>query len=560
MSEPNSAWMNASIVPSRSPSVMPRSTASPSIWWNTGEWRASSVSRRNTRPGHHRVDRRALRLHHADLHRRGVRAQQHLLGLAEPHVERVLHRARGMARREVQRLEVVPVELDLGTFGDLVAHADEHVLELAPDPRDRMQVPAPVLVAAEREVEAVALGRDRGRLGEPELGEPLRVRVLERRLAPPTTALPTAARSGPVDALDRLADLVERRRLAEVVGARPRRARRAIARGLRSRPRRSRARRSRPRGRPSSVRRSLTRARVRRWRAASNSSTLPAIATFSDSPARHRDRHACRRAAERGRARASRARARTRSAPRRSNASGASPPLRDRAEPAHAGRPPARRASPLRHTLHDADRETRAGRGAHDFGIVRVDRARPEDDDLRAGRGRAAHQRARVARDRRAERRRPRDRPRRARRARRVERRDAKIGCGVTRVADRCASTRGRGITRRGRARPTRPNVAARHRRRRSTRASSTPWSSAAATTRGPSQTNAASASRARRSRSSARSRLTSALVAATSRLRRRRARRVRSRRAPRTPPARAPRGRRGSCGRRRPRRPSTRR
>ena len=130
---PNSAWMNASMVPSRSPSVMPSSTASPSIWWNTGEWRASSVSRRNDAARRDHVDRRLLRFHRPHLHRRGVRAEQHLFGLAQADVERVLHRAGGMAGREVQGFEVVPVELDLGTLGDLVAEPDEHVLELAPD-------------------------------------------------------------------------------------------------------------------------------------------------------------------------------------------------------------------------------------------------------------------------------------------------------------------------------------------------------------------------------------------------------------------------------------------
>ena len=39
------------MVPKRSASVMPRSTASASIWWNTGECRASSVSLRYVRPG-----------------------------------------------------------------------------------------------------------------------------------------------------------------------------------------------------------------------------------------------------------------------------------------------------------------------------------------------------------------------------------------------------------------------------------------------------------------------------------------------------------------------------
>ena len=57
-SEPKYALVNASIVPARSPNVMPRSTTSPSIWWNTGMCVASAVSRRKTRPGHDRVDRR----------------------------------------------------------------------------------------------------------------------------------------------------------------------------------------------------------------------------------------------------------------------------------------------------------------------------------------------------------------------------------------------------------------------------------------------------------------------------------------------------------------------
>ena len=44
------AEMNASSVPARSPNVSPRSTARPSIWWNTAEWRASTVSLRYVRP------------------------------------------------------------------------------------------------------------------------------------------------------------------------------------------------------------------------------------------------------------------------------------------------------------------------------------------------------------------------------------------------------------------------------------------------------------------------------------------------------------------------------
>ena len=47
------------MVPARSAKVMPRSTTSPSIWWNTARWRASGVSRRKHSAGHDGVDRQA---------------------------------------------------------------------------------------------------------------------------------------------------------------------------------------------------------------------------------------------------------------------------------------------------------------------------------------------------------------------------------------------------------------------------------------------------------------------------------------------------------------------
>ena len=107
--------------------------------------------------GRDHEDRRLHRLHGADLHRRRVGAQHHLLGLAELDVERVLHRAGGVAGQDVQRLEVVPVVLDLGPLHDAVAHAHEDVLELALHLGDEVEVPAGAAVAAEGEVEAVAL-------------------------------------------------------------------------------------------------------------------------------------------------------------------------------------------------------------------------------------------------------------------------------------------------------------------------------------------------------------------------------------------------------------------
>ena len=46
-------------------------------------------------------------------------------------VQRVLHRARGMVRRDVERLEVVPVVLDLGTLDDAESQSEEHLDDLA---------------------------------------------------------------------------------------------------------------------------------------------------------------------------------------------------------------------------------------------------------------------------------------------------------------------------------------------------------------------------------------------------------------------------------------------
>ena len=68
------------------------------------------------------LHRRLVLFHRADLHVRGVRAQQELVDIEE---ERVLRVARGMIGREVERLEVVPVGLDLGAGIDRVAHLAE---------------------------------------------------------------------------------------------------------------------------------------------------------------------------------------------------------------------------------------------------------------------------------------------------------------------------------------------------------------------------------------------------------------------------------------------------
>jgi hypothetical protein len=85
---------------------------------------------RYTRPGAINANGRALLrgAQRADLHRRGMRAQQPAI----LEVERVVHGARRMIGRNVQRFEIVEVVLDLGAFGDLEAGAPEDLLDAQP--------------------------------------------------------------------------------------------------------------------------------------------------------------------------------------------------------------------------------------------------------------------------------------------------------------------------------------------------------------------------------------------------------------------------------------------
>ena len=92
--------------------------------------------------------RRPRAQHGADLHRRGVGAQQDL-PLRPPlpqrgrvDVEGVLHVPGGVIGRDVERLEVVPVELDLRPGGDLVAEAGEDGGDLVGGPGERVPVAA----------------------------------------------------------------------------------------------------------------------------------------------------------------------------------------------------------------------------------------------------------------------------------------------------------------------------------------------------------------------------------------------------------------------------------
>ena len=112
-SSPNSALATASSVPFRSANVIPSSTTSPSTWWNTGRvGRVGRLAPVHT-AGRDDVDGWRLRLHRPDLDGGGLGAQQELGMAGDVDVDRVLHRARGVIRRDVQRFEVVPLVLDL---------------------------------------------------------------------------------------------------------------------------------------------------------------------------------------------------------------------------------------------------------------------------------------------------------------------------------------------------------------------------------------------------------------------------------------------------------------
>ena len=88
------------------------------------------------------ADRRLMGLHHANLHTRGVGAQQHIRSLVDigflADEEGVLHVAGGMVEREVQGREHVVVVLNLRTFGDGEAEMREDLVDVATHDRQRV--------------------------------------------------------------------------------------------------------------------------------------------------------------------------------------------------------------------------------------------------------------------------------------------------------------------------------------------------------------------------------------------------------------------------------------
>src|SRR5690348_4761570 len=95
------------------------------------------------------ADRRLAPGHAADLHRRRMRAQQATV----TEVEGVVHGACRMVRREVQRLEVVPVVLDLRAIGTLVAEPREDRRDAFQRAGDRVDAAALAIAPGQADVE-----------------------------------------------------------------------------------------------------------------------------------------------------------------------------------------------------------------------------------------------------------------------------------------------------------------------------------------------------------------------------------------------------------------------
>ena len=123
--------------------------------------------------GHDDADRRLLRQHGADLHRRGMGAQ-HLaaaIGGARRQIEGIVLLPRRMLGRNVERGEIVEILFDMRAFGDGEAHLAEDRDQLVDGLADRMDAAVAVGFHRQRHVDAL-FGKpaQKRRLIEPRLG------------------------------------------------------------------------------------------------------------------------------------------------------------------------------------------------------------------------------------------------------------------------------------------------------------------------------------------------------------------------------------------------------
>ena len=92
-------------------------------------------------PGCDDPDRRFGFFHRPDLDRGGMGAQDQTLArrAGAGQIERVVHLARGMFRRNIEGVEIVKIVFDIGAFGDGKAHLAEDRDAFVHRPADRME-------------------------------------------------------------------------------------------------------------------------------------------------------------------------------------------------------------------------------------------------------------------------------------------------------------------------------------------------------------------------------------------------------------------------------------
>ena len=121
-------------------------------------------------------------------------------------VDRVGHAAGGVLGRDVERVEVVVLGLDLGALDHAVAHPGEDVDDLVLDDRERVERPRTGPAARERDVDRIGLEQRvlaRGLEGGAPLGQRGAQRVADLVRAPPDL-LAVVGRQRPQRALDLL--------------------------------------------------------------------------------------------------------------------------------------------------------------------------------------------------------------------------------------------------------------------------------------------------------------------------------------------------------------------
>ena len=162
------------------------------------------------------VDRQVALEQRADLHRRGVGAQ-HLARAVRRDVEGVLLAARRVVGREVQRVEVELLGLDLGALGQFPAHRDEGVGDVLGQDGDRVPGAdaADGSTAASRRCARRPARRRRARRAAPPAA---RRSCAGPRPRATLTRLPASARSALGSVAQRLAGQRQRRAVAEVLG------------------------------------------------------------------------------------------------------------------------------------------------------------------------------------------------------------------------------------------------------------------------------------------------------------------------------------------------------